>query len=217
MTDFSTDGIKYKIINSALRTCSVGSGEPEKLTALEDQSTKFVRIPATVKDSKTSIEYSVTLISDYSFWSSNVETVIIPYTVEKIQHAAFAQSSHLSTFIFEPGSKLKNLGPRFIHFTSVARIVLPPNDKLLINNAAFEYANSLTKIIFCGNIKLSGTFATSNAGIKAYVPMNFKYSTFGGIQIVKTSLCSPFRFVSHCLKRRSMISSILFVVLLICY
>ena len=214
MTEFSSEGINFKIIDESLKKCSVGSGEKEKQTALVDSTTKFVKIPSTVKNDETNDEYTVTLISEYTFWKSSIETVIIPFTVEEIRHAAFAFSNSLKNVLFEPGSRLAILGSRFIYETNVSRIVLPPNIKEM-HIKTFEYANNLSEVFFCGNIKINVTFLLTNTNFKVYVPTNFKYSSFGGIPIVKTNKCSRIRYVTYCPQRKkNNVLSVMLIVIL---
>ena len=202
MIDFSSEGINFKIIDESLKKCSVGKSKLETQTALIDNTTKFVKIPSTAKNEETSNEYTVTIISSYAFWKSLIETVIIPFTVEEIQHAAFAFSYSLKNVVFEQGSRLATIGANFIHETNVSRIVLPPNVKN-IAKGAFEHANALSIIVYCGDIKIDSNLIVQSSSIKAYVPTNFRYSSFGGIPILKTNQCQQINYVSRCSQRKS--------------
>ena len=163
---------------------------------------------------ETNNEYTVTLISHYAFWKTSIEIVIIPFTVEEIQHAEFAFSYSLKNVVIEPGSRLATLGPRFIYLTGISRIVLPPNIKEM-HIKTFEYANNLTEVFFCGNIKINVTFLLTNTNFKVYVPTNFKYSSFGGIPIVKTNKCSRIRYVTYCPQRKkNNVLSVMLIVIL---
>ena len=201
MTDFSFQGINFKITNSAARICCVGSGAWQAQTALVDASTKIVKIPSFAKNENNE-EYAVTMITAYAFWKTGVEIVVISNTIEEIDHAAFAYASSLEQVIFETGSRIRNLGPRIFQGSLIKEVVVPPNIKGF-NMEAFQGAEQLTDVIFCGNFKFSDTFRTTNASIKAHVPTNFKYSSFGGITIVKDKYCLPIRVATHCLKRQS--------------
>lgn len=217
MTKFSNNNINYKVLDDTLKTCCVGYGESETQTALIDTTVSFVKIPSSVEDPNTNIIYTVTIISQYTFWHSKIETVIVPFTVKEIKHAAFANSKSLVNVIFEPGIDLKYIDFRFLFYTNVSMIVLPPNLSYEnINSGAFDSAINIKKIIYCGNNKFPGlSFSSSN--VKVYVPNNYKYSMFGGKPIVKTSHCSLIHLVTICAKRKSVFSSILFMILLISY
>ena len=202
MNVFSYEGVNYYITDSSLRTCSVGYTIFENQTALVDNTTKYVKIPSTVKNEETNTSYTVTLIPQYVFWKTLIETVIIPFTVEEIQHAAFAFSYSLKNVVFEQGSRLATIGANFIHETNVSRIVLPPNVKN-IAKGAFEHANALSIIVYCGDIKIDSNLIVQSSSVKAYVPTNFRYSSFGGIPILKTNQCQQINYVSRCSQRKS--------------
>ena len=217
MTVFSTNNINYKVLDDTLKTCSVGYEKSETQTALVDPTVKFVKIPSTVEDPNTHLNYTVTVISQYAFWYSYIETVIVPFTMKEIKHAAFANSRSLANVVFEPGIELKYLNYRFLFNTNVSMIVLPPNitpDKM--NNAAFDVANNVEKIVYCGNSKFPG-LVIPNSNIKVYVPNNYKYSTFGGKPIVRTSQCSLIHYVTIYAKRNDAFSHLLFMIYLITY
>ena len=155
MTDFSFEGINFKVIDESLKTCSVGCGQSQTQTALIDTAITYIKIPSTAIKNDSGAEYTVTTISTYAFVHIyTIKTIIIPFTVEEIHHAAFAHDRSLVEVIFEPGSKLKVLGPRFIYSTLVSQIVLPQNIET-IDQAAFEQTAYLKKIVFCGNIRIS--------------------------------------------------------------
>lgn len=94
--------------------------------------------------SVSEIPDGATEIADGAYYGKDIETIIIPASVEKIGEEAFANCSNLTEVIFEGDSNLKIISNKAFANTAIKNITLPES-LLEIGDEAF-YGSSLNQI-----------------------------------------------------------------------
>ncbi|MBQ8539432.1 MAG: leucine-rich repeat protein [Ruminococcus sp.] len=112
-----------------------------------------VEIPSTVDG------YVVTSIGDQSFIFSDVESVVIPDTVTKIDDLAFCQCNSLTSV--KMPKTLTYLGEYAFAYTDISTITLPDGIKW-IDNSTFSNCTSLESITIPDTVELIFNYAFFN-------------------------------------------------------
>lgn len=89
------------------------------------------------------------------FYSSDLESIIIPNNIEIIENNAFSHCSNLKEIEFEENSKLTKIGQNAFNQSIVSEIVIP-NSVEYIDDSAFNYCRSLEHIQLSNSLKHLG-------------------------------------------------------------
>ncbi len=120
----------------------------------------------------------VTLIAEYAFSWRNMESVIIPAGVKKIDEAAFYECALLKNVSFETGSGLEVIGEKaFYNCTSLKGIMLP--EKLReIQDSAFCSCDVLSSVTFgfsdgmfvfgASSLEIIGSYAFAYTALESF-------------------------------------------------
>ena len=133
-----------------------GGGNGGKVSVAKNGTpTGAIEIPESVKNSSTSITYSVTSIGDYAFsYCSNLTSVTIPNSVTSIGSAAFYSCSGL-TSVTIPNS-VTSIGNAAFRDCSGLTSVTIPNSVTSIGNTAFRDCSGLTSVTIPNSVTSMG-------------------------------------------------------------
>lgn len=141
------------------------------------------------------IEEGVREIGEYAFMMSSVTKVYVPASVERIAKCAFNMAPSLTTVVFAPDSKLKEIGEQAFEMCDKLEAIELPNSVETIGRSAFTFCESLRKV----NIPQSltelayGTFSTCPSLSKVVIPATCKkigefcFANCKGLGIVEAS------------------------------
>lgn len=110
--------VKYKVINEDEKTCQVGGDIPWE-TAIDRSVNVSITIPEEVNG------YKVTVLGNHSFYYSNVKSVMLPNSIEKIGEYSFSWCTNL-TAIHIP-KKVESISDGvFAHNDKLVSMVVDP-------------------------------------------------------------------------------------------
>lgn len=152
MTEIVYNGIKYYPIEGTENEVKVGNGGQEYHTAC-DVCPRDIIIPSSfIENGK---ELIVTRISQNAFYyCKGIRNVFIPKTITFIDQSAL-QSVDASSYYFEQGSKLKEIGPYGIGWPSSKSFVLPPSVEKLTEGSLRGFDN-VRDFYYCGTKTFDG-------------------------------------------------------------
>ena len=186
---FQYNGINYS--TSSLTTAKVGYGKTKNdpkpyNTAVSADYTGEINIPSFVYDSNNN-KYKVTAISAHAFYQCDrIKVLIIPYTIEVIEWSAIAMAG-LEQLIISPNSQLREIGVHAVHLCyHLSYIILPASVKIL-DAAAFRSFNGT--LYYCGHNQFTNEFQSNLKDNAVHVPMNYPYSKFGNLDIIRDDFC----------------------------
>ena len=137
--EFTVDGLKYIVTNSAEQTVSVG---------LQSSNSGDITIPATVLNESDGKTYTVTTIRGSSFgnynYNNTITSVSIPNTVTVLENYAFSNTRAM-TSISIPNS-VTSIGIYAFSTCQELTSITIPNSVTSIGNDAFYSCTSLTAI-----------------------------------------------------------------------
>lgn len=124
---------------------------------------------------KIKLPQTLEKIGDAAFLVCFFKEITIPKNVISIGKYAFATNSNLTNLIFEEGSKLKIIDVEAFSSTGLIEVEIPYSVNY-IGKQAFDYINTLEKIIFLGDLESDLNPLTIDN--KAFYMSNLNYSTY---------------------------------------
>lgn len=103
--------------------------------------------------SAITIPRTVKTIFNQAFEDTNIQTVFVPNTLERITGTAFGYCPKLTEVVFESGSHAELGNGTFYHNPLLRRVVLP-GELVTLNKVLFSYCPSLSEVIIPTNLEI---------------------------------------------------------------
>lgn len=131
----------------------------------------------------------VIAINGSRFSKSNIESVVFPTSLERIEESAFAECSRLTSVSFAAEGKLKIIGRYAFQYCPLTHVVIPSSVQEIAGNA-FCDCKILTSVSFAaeGNLKKIGEYAfqgtaLTHIDIPASVENIYEKAFAGGLML----------------------------------
>ena len=211
-TRFTYHEINYSKISSSTAQVGYGYIDEPYTSAVPIEYDKDIIIPTTVQDT-AGIKYTVTTIGDHAFYRcTKIKKITIPYSVKVIGWSSLAILS-LEEIIIAPNSQLKEIKTDFIYLCKNLSTFVYPNNKITISQRAF-YSQFHTKFYYCGNQKVTVDFECGDHCPTISVPMNYPYSSFGNLSILREDFCVSRNEITYFLTKKTKYSPFIFLFLI---
>lgn len=133
--EFSFQGLKFKVVDAAEKTCTLAGFEADELATLS--------IPSVAENEGTG--YTVTSIVDQAFfYNTDIRSLTIPNTVVSIGEFAFCWCTSLSEIDF--GASVKVIGDNAFNTCSSLKTISLPNSLTTLGEGAFSACKLLTTV-----------------------------------------------------------------------
>lgn len=154
--DFTVNGIKYSVLNSAARTVTTAEGTGNN-SRINSDLVGDIEIPEKVVYNNT--EYTVTQIGRFSFnYAQEITSVKLPETITTLRQSAFAKCTKLAEINLPDG--ITTIDRYALESTSITQLTIPKG-LTDIDEYAFASMSHLNNIIIPDHVKTIGKDAFS--------------------------------------------------------
>ena len=218
MNSFFYNSYQYSFFDDNQVEVQVGNGSDTIRHNACEICPKKVQIPAYSFDNLMK-KYKVTRVSKHAFSQCEgaIESVFIPKTIQIIDECSFL-SIFPTSFIFEAGSQLREIGSYGIGWIRTTTIILPPSVEILSENSLRGF-HKVEHLYYCGtynfdDINVFTTSETRTINTKIHVTKRFNSNYFGNILVYDHNLNCNIPFSCTCKIGKQTIKVNLYI---ICY